>query len=129
MSGANLEEVDWLLEETEPQVSAATRKLRMLRSLRCGNKFERAARAQGATIIAGVDEVGRGSLFGPVVAAAVILPIDSHIRGLRDSKQLTIPDRERLAGIVQKLGLKLEARKSPLPVIVVDHVEKLPSEN
>jgi len=39
------------------------------------------------------------------------------------------PMESGLAGIVQKLGLKLEARKSPLPVIVVDHVEKLPSEN
>jgi len=117
MSGANLEEVDWLLEETEPQVSAATRKLRMLRSLRCGNKFERAARAQGATIIAGVDEVGRGSLFGPVVAAAVILPIDSHIRGLRDSKQLTIPDRERLAGIVQKKALAIAIEEVCVEII------------
>ena len=87
----NLEEVDWLLEESEPEVSAATRKLRMLRTLRCGNKYERAARAQGATIIAGVDEVGRGALFGPVVAAAVILPPDCRIRGLRDSKQLLPP--------------------------------------
>ena len=51
----NLEAVDWLLESDEPEVSAATRKLRMLRTLRCGNKYERAARAQGATTIAGVD--------------------------------------------------------------------------
>ena len=83
-----LEIADWQLAENQPEVSAATRKLRMLRMLRCGNKYERAARAQGATIIAGVDEVGRGALFGPVVAAAVILPPDSRIRGLRDSKQL-----------------------------------------
>jgi ribonuclease HII len=108
MSGVNnLQEVDWLLEESEPEVSAATRKLRMLRTLRCGNKYERAARAQGATIIAGVDEVGRGALFGPVVAAAVILPTDSRIRGLRDSKQLLPADRERLAAIVQKKAIAI----------------------
>src|SRR5580704_12144226 len=94
----NLEGIDWLLEAPEPnqpgerQLSAAARKLRMLRKLVCGNRFEREARGQGATIIAGVDEVGRGALFGPVVAAAVILPPDCRIRGLRDSKQLTAPD-------------------------------------
>jgi ribonuclease HII len=87
------------------EVSAATRKLRMLRSLQCGNKFEKLARLQGATLIAGVDEVGRGSLFGPVVAAAVILPPDTRIRGLRDSKQLLKEDRERLAEIVRARAL------------------------
>ncbi len=83
-------------------LSAATRKLQMLRKLVCGNKFERAARAAGATVIAGVDEVGRGALFGPVVAAAVILPLDCRIRGLRDSKQLEVEDRERLAKVVEQ---------------------------
>jgi ribonuclease HII len=94
-------------EVVEEQVSAATRKLRMLRSLACGGKYERAARAQGATLVAGVDEVGRGSLFGPVVAAAVILPVDCRIRGLRDSKQLLPEDRERLAVIVEKRALAI----------------------
>ena len=92
-------------EPSEREVSAATRKLRMLRTLVCGNRYERQARAQGATIIAGVDEVGRGSLFGPVVAAAVILPPDTRIRGLRDSKQLLPEDRERLAAIVHKKAI------------------------
>ena len=46
------------------------------------------ARATGAKVVAGVDEVGRGALFGPVVAAAVILPEGCRIPGLRDSKQL-----------------------------------------
>jgi ribonuclease HII len=86
--------------ETRP-LSPATIKMRMLRSLVCGSKYEKAARAAGATRIAGVDEVGRGALFGPVVAAAVILPADCRIRGLRDSKQLTPEDRERLAAIVR----------------------------
>jgi ribonuclease HII len=87
------------------QVSAATRKLRMLRTLVCGNKYEKAARAQGAVHVAGVDEVGRGALFGPVVAAAVILPPDTRIKGLRDSKQLEREDRERLAGVVRQKAL------------------------
>lgn len=72
----------------------------MLRALACGNKYEKAARAKGATCIAGVDEVGRGALFGPVVAAAVILPPETRIPGLRDSKQLTREERERMAELV-----------------------------
>lgn len=77
----------------DDEVCASTRKMRMLRSLACGNKYEKLARATGATAIAGVDEVGRGALFGPVVAAAVILPADTRIRGLRDSKQLLVLGR------------------------------------
>lgn len=88
-------------------LSTATRKMRMLRSLHCGNKHERAARAQGFTVIAGVDEVGRGSLFGCVVAAAVILPENTRIRGLRDSKQLLREDRERLAKIVEQRAIAI----------------------
>lgn len=89
------------------EVSAATRKMRMLRSLQCGNKYEKLARTQGATVIAGVDEVGRGALFGPVVAAAVILPADTRIRGLRDSKQLFEEDRVRLEAIVRTRALAI----------------------
>ena len=48
-------------------------------------------------LVAGVDEAGRGPLAGPVVAAAVILSLDTRIRGLDDSKRLTAPVRERLA--------------------------------
>jgi ribonuclease HII len=81
--------------------------MRMLRSLVCGHRYEKAARAGGATIVAGVDEVGRGALFGPVVAAAVILPEGCRIRGLRDSKQLLREDRERLAGIVERKALAI----------------------
>lgn len=92
---------------SDEEVTAATRKMRMLRSLACGNRYEKLARAQGATIIAGVDEVGRGALFGPVVAAAVILPAESRIRGLRDSKQLLPEDRERLAAIVRARALAI----------------------
>ncbi len=95
------------VQDAEREVSAATLKMRMLRSLVCGNKYEKAARAQGATCIAGVDEVGRGALFGPVVAAAVIFPPDTRIRGLRDSKQLLREDRERLAKVVQRKALAI----------------------
>ncbi len=92
-------------------LSPATRKLRMLRTLVCGGKYEKAARAAGASRIAGVDEVGRGALFGPVVAAAVILPENCRIRGLRDSKQLTPEERERLAAIVEERALAIAIRE------------------
>ena len=101
-------------------LSAATVKMRMLRSLVCGAKYEKAARAAGATRIAGVDEVGRGALFGPVVAAAVILPEGCRIRGLRDSKQLTPEDRERLAAIVRARALCLAIHE--IDALTIDRV-------
>jgi len=84
-------------ERAEAARLAAREKAQMLRKLICGWKHENAARKTGALLIAGVDEVGRGALFGPVVAAAVILPHGCRFKGLRDSKQLLAKDRERLA--------------------------------
>ena len=55
----------------------------------CGFALEEAARRRGALRIAGLDEVGRGPLFGPVVAAAVILPPGFRLDGLTDSKKLS----------------------------------------
>lgn len=78
-------------------ISASAAKLRLLKKLRCTLRFEKQAWAAGATLIAGVDEVGRGSLFGSVVAAAVILDPAYRIRGLRDSKLLAAERREELA--------------------------------
>lgn len=71
--------------------------MRLLKGLRCTLRFEKLAWATGAKLVAGVDEVGRGSLFGPVVAAAVILDPEYRIRGLRDSKLLPAERREELA--------------------------------
>jgi ribonuclease HII len=53
-------------------------------------------RAKGFEFIAGIDEAGRGPLAGPVVAAAVILPQDLRIEGLRDSKKVPEDERENL---------------------------------
>src|SRR5229473_75244 len=63
----------------------------------CSSRFERAARKLGWMRIAGIDEAGRGALFGPVVAAAVILNPKRRIVGLDDSKKLTAERREELA--------------------------------
>lgn len=71
----------------------------------CGWRFERAARRQGAKLIAGVDEVGRGSLFGPVVAAAVIFEGEPGFRHLRDSKQLTASERAAWERRIQRRAL------------------------
>jgi ribonuclease HII len=79
------------------ELSKSALKLRIIKKLRCTLKFEKALWAAGATLIAGVDEVGRGALFGPVVAAAVILDPSFRIRGLRDSKLLEPEVREHLA--------------------------------
>jgi ribonuclease HII len=70
--------------------------------MKCQGKYERDARAQGFQRIAGVDEVGRGALFGPVFAAAVVLSPERPIRGLRDSKMLDAERREVLADRIRE---------------------------
>ncbi len=65
-------------------------------------------------IIAGTDEVGRGCLAGPVVAAAVILPPDFYFRGLNDSKLLDLKNRERLYRLITKYSISWK-------VVFLDH--------
>jgi len=86
----------------ERTISGSAAKLRLLKKLRCTLRYEKKAWAGGARLIAGVDEVGRGSLFGCVVAAAVILDPAYRIRGLRDSKLLPAERREVLAGRIRE---------------------------
>ncbi|MCA0921382.1 ribonuclease HII [Pseudooceanicola nanhaiensis] len=74
--------------------------------------FEDAARASGATLIAGVDEVGRGPLAGPVTAAAVILDPSRLPEGLNDSKKLTAKRREALAAILPDVAVVCVAHAS-----------------
>jgi ribonuclease HII len=89
-------------------VTAATAKQRMLKMLVCSDAPEQALRYYGFQRIAGVDEVGRGALFGPVVAAAVILPecLDELANaGLKDSKQMTREERESLDQQIRRMAL------------------------
>lgn len=91
-------------------VTKATAKQQMLKQLQCTDAPEQALRYRGHRIIAGVDEVGRGALFGPVVAAAVVLPSKNAIlqrMGLRDSKQLTREEREILDRRIRKSALAI----------------------
>jgi ribonuclease HII len=83
-------------------LSASAAKLRLLKRLRCTLRYEKKAWASGARLVAGVDEVGRGSLFGCVVAAAVILDPAYRVRGLRDSKLLLAERRDVLAARIRE---------------------------
>jgi ribonuclease HII len=73
-------------------------------------EIELALHAQGHHLVAGLDEAGRGALAGPVVAAAVMLPLDHPeleqvLYGVRDSKQLSAQERERLFDVVHQTAL------------------------
>jgi ribonuclease HII len=70
--------------------------------VRCRSTFEREARERGFSRIAGVDEVGRGCLFGPVFAAAVMLDPARPISGLNDSKIVEREERESLAARIKE---------------------------
>ncbi len=72
------------------------------RNYRCRATFERQLRAEGYALVAGADEAGRGSLFGPVYAAAAILSPDRPVPGLRDSKLLDPERREELAALIRR---------------------------
>jgi ribonuclease HII len=71
----------------------------------CCTRYEREARQRGWLRIAGLDEAGRGSLFGPVVAAAVILNSKRRIVGLDDSKKLPAERRRELAERIREHAL------------------------
>lgn len=79
----------------------------------CGWRLERAARKCGALRIAGLDEVGRGPMFGPVVAAAVILAPGSRFSGLTDSKKLA--EKKRV-----ELDLEIRAQAVAWAIAAVD---------
>lgn len=68
-------------------------------------EYERKYLSCGAKFIAGVDEVGRGPLAGPVVCAAVIMPLDDIIEGITDSKKLSAKKREELSKVIREKAL------------------------
>jgi ribonuclease HII len=72
---------------------------------KCGGAFESGLYSRGFTKIAGVDEVGRGCIFGAVVASAVILNPSKPVRGLNDSKQIEPDRREDLAALIRERAL------------------------
>jgi ribonuclease HII len=72
---------------------------------KCDGAFESGLYSRGFTNIAGVDEVGRGCIFGAVVASAVILNPAKPLRGLNDSKQIEPERREYLAAVIRERAL------------------------
>ena len=70
-------------------------------------KYEKELNKEGITLIAGVDEVGRGPLIGPVVAAAVILPENFKLDGLTDSKKISEKKREAFYEIIKKEAISI----------------------
>lgn len=72
---------------------------------RASRTLENAARRFGYWHVAGVDEVGRGCLAGPVVAAAVVLRPDAYVAGIADSKLVPAPQRERLAEAIRRAAV------------------------
>jgi ribonuclease HII len=90
-------------------------------------EVEKALYAQGLSLIAGLDEAGRGALAGPVVAAAVILPIDRSdleqvLTGVRDSKQVTAGGRELFFEVIQEAALAVGVGVSAPSVIDRDGI-------
>jgi ribonuclease HII len=71
-------------------------------------EYENELYNQGYKLIGGVDEVGRGPLIGPVVAACVVLPIDFYVEGLTDSKKLSAKKREYFYDIIINNALACE---------------------
>ncbi len=76
------------------------------------DRFERQLRAEGFGLVAGVDEVGRGALAGPLFAAAVILPADFECDGLKDSKLLTAEQREDWDGRIRARAVAVALRRA-----------------
>ena len=71
------------------------------------NAFELACQQNGYKQIAGIDEAGRGALAGPVIAAAVILPSNSTLDGLNDSKQLSPKQRDQLYDEIYRVAVSI----------------------
>ncbi|MDO4831407.1 MAG: ribonuclease HII [Clostridia bacterium] len=83
-------------------------------------EYENKAKAKGYTAICGVDEAGRGPLAGPVCAAAVILPDDTIIEGVNDSKKLSEKKREALFDVIIS-----SVRSYSIAYATVDEIENM----
>lgn len=68
-------------------------------------EYENRLRAEGCTLICGVDEVGRGPLAGPVTCAAVIMDLNDLVQGVNDSKKLSALRREKLAPLIREKAI------------------------
>lgn len=75
--------------------------------VKCLYKYENIYYLEAKKLIAGIDEVGRGPLAGPVIAASVILPPNFHINGINDSKKISVKKREVIFDIIKEKALSI----------------------
>ena len=91
--------------ENKPKNKSLVKKLDLYIKSLDNYKYERELISNGIKLIAGVDEVGRGPLVGPVVTACVILPLNYKLEGLTDSKKISEKNREKYYDIIMKDAL------------------------
>lgn len=92
-------------EENHNSDKSILKKIELLLDMRDTTKYEKELRKQGITLIGGVDEVGRGPLVGPVVAACCILPEEFSLEGLTDSKKLSEKKRDYFFEEIKKQAI------------------------
>ena len=92
-------------EETMKDNKAIIKKIELFLDCQDTYRYERDLRSKGYTLIGGVDEVGRGPLVGPVVAACCVLPEEFHLEGLTDSKKLSEEKREYFFEEIKKQAI------------------------
>ncbi|MBQ6323238.1 MAG: ribonuclease HII [Bacilli bacterium] len=97
--------LDLKIKDTENDNKAIIKKLKLYLETLDNYKYERELREKGLTLIGGVDEVGRGPLVGPVVAACCILPEDFNLDGLTDSKKLSEKKRDYFYEEIKKQAI------------------------
>lgn len=97
--------LDTLKNDNSKEGKKKYKELDLYLCLKNNKRYEEKYLKEGYKLIAGVDEVGRGPLVGPVVAAAVILPNDYHLDGLTDSKKLSEKKREYFDEIIKRDAL------------------------
>lgn len=71
-------------------------------------EYEQLMLQNGASFVAGVDEAGRGPLAGPVVVAAVCMPLDNIVEGINDSKKLSAKKRDKLFDVIMQTALEVQ---------------------
>lgn len=104
----NLDEVlNQFTDNNKKEDSKNIKALDLYLCLKDNKRYEKALYEKGINLIAGVDEVGRGPLVGPVVAAAVILPKNYTLEGLTDSKKLSEKKREYFYDIIKKDAISI----------------------
>lgn len=84
------------------------------------SKYETELYQKGKTFIAGIDEVGRGPLAGPVMTCAVILPKDCNVLGINDSKKLSASQRENICIQLKKIAIDISISK-----VEADEIDKI----